>query len=890
MNIDLANRLRIVSGLSLAALLIIIALPFNAVGERKDWVALYGPCPTGIDTLMAERYALTVECRVADMNVMRLINPDFLWFFYISIEDAPSSARLAYCDSLARRDGVNPEVFYMHYWDYTEVELQGDTLVCPGLANATTYEDTVLSRVPIYYSNRSRSLNNLNSPHTRQYDKMWACEVLSTLPENYHVTSTVGYYDGIAWDNGSWCMFNTGRRVVGGQIAEHPTHANIGDVGCYGSGWWWEACLKPFYQSFVDTVNQAPNWHPDGKPKYSLPNIANSWTDDYATAGVAHFLGSEFVPRWDWRHIFVLDYSRRDSLSHESGVSLLYSSLTNTELSYYGYEGTYTHKEAMMNNLALHYVFSSPSSHLFHMPHTGVNPSQDGWDTLTWIGAMDYDLGDRLQSRYQLVEEGTDGRGYTYRIYSRQYQNGRVLFRTRGQYYEHFDQQTNVTLQLGGTYRELLPNGNQGNTVTSIGFRNGQGRIMIPYATNDSIPPAEINDFGAEIGSAPGSIRLHWTETGDDGMSGTASYTVIRYSTAGPITTGNWSRARVVANPPVPSTPNVIVQYDIQNLTAGEYYYLGLQTYDDAGRSSGLATTESYARGIKRPVPLFTNIDSAAAEVEVGCASINSYLTFAYEFALDTVNQFPYVSNRSPTLELSDTSVLFDSLQHGVSYYWSCRTVDVGGTDSSTWSAVTHFTLESGIIVEDLTLAHLLNPREGDTVFQSQTSFEVDYVPGLATVYFQTDEDPGFGSPLESGPMPVAAGNPTVWQPAIEVDSSGTHYWRASADNSTWTESISYYLLTENLALGLPASHKPYPYPNPFNLNQVDYVTFTDLPANSTLNIMTLMGYRVRQLVSEAGEDVMWYGRNEDGDSMASAVYLWHIEGTTYSGKVILVR
>lgn len=870
--------------------LLFIGLMYSSLvaGEsRRDYVVMYGPAVPGMDTLMANRYELTVEARVESMNVIRRIKPDFLWFHYISIEDAATSGRKNYIDSLMILNGVDLETLYMHYWDYTEVTLQGTTLICPGLANAVTRQDTIDSRIPIYYSNRARALNNLYSPYVRQYDKMYACKVLSTLPYNYGVTSTVGYLDGIFWDNGSWCLYNTGQRIIGGQIAEHPTHANLGDIGCNGSQWWWESCLKPFYQAFVDTLNQSSSWHPDGKQKYSMPNIANSWTDDYVTAGTAHFLCAEFVPRWDMRDMFVTAYGTHDSLAHENGVKLLYSSLTNTTLDYY--EGSYTHEEAIVNNLALFYVFSSPSSYQFHMPHTGVNPNQDGWDSLTWIGAMDYDIGESFQFHYVEEASGVDGRGYTYNIYSRVVQNAKVFFRTRGNYNQHFDDLTNVTLQLNGSYRELLPSGNLGNPVSSIGFRNGTGRIMIPFASDDSIPPANINDLESEIGSIPGSILLNWTETGDDSLIGVASYTVIKYSTSSPITESNWAQANLVPSPPVPSTPEVAVQFEIQNLTEGQFYYVAIQTYDDAGQGSGLATTSGFARGIKRPTPLFTNIDTINAEVEVGCSTVNSYLTLTYEFALDTVNQFPGVSNRSPTLQLSDTSALFDNLVDGVQYHWSCRAMDVGGTDSSNWSGVTSFYLDSGVSVPDLTVAELISPQEGDTMFQSQISFSVDYILGLTTVYFQVDDNPDFNSPLESGSSPVTAGYATVWHPAMDIDTSGTYYWRASADNLNWTESISFYLAQETIVLEAEGAN-PYPFPNPFNLTTTDHVTFTDMPVSSNLNILTMLGHRVRRLTSIDGEDIMWDGRNEDGKRVASAVYLWYIEDTNVSGKLVLVR
>jgi hypothetical protein len=196
--------------------------------------------------------------------------------------------------------------------------------------------------------------------------------------------------------------------------------------------------------------------------------------------------------------------------------------------------------------------------------------------------------------------QGVDGKGYSYTIYSRQYQNGKVFFRTRGNYNEDFDVSTAVGLELGGTYQELLSDGSLGIPSSSATFRNGQGRIMVSFSSDDSIPPGAINGFGAEPGDAPGSIRLSWTETGDDGYTGNATYTSVKYSTD-PITADNWIQATAVPNPPTPSTPNQTVAFDIQGLTPGGFYYIGLQTYDEAGLGSGIAVTSSLAKSDESP-------------------------------------------------------------------------------------------------------------------------------------------------------------------------------------------------------------------------------------------------------------------------------------------------
>jgi hypothetical protein len=93
-----------------------------------------------------------------------------------------------------------------------------------------------------------------------------------------------------------------------------------------------------------------------------------------------------------------------------------------------------------------------------------------------------------------------------------------------------------------------------------------------------------------------------------------------------------------------------------------------------------------------------------------------------------------------------------------------------------------------------------------------------------------------------------------------------------------------------------PASYALHQnYPNPFNpATTIQY----DLKnaADVTLNVYNLLGQKIRTLVSEnqpAGyREVVWDGRNDDGVSVASGIYIYRIEAGDFvqTRKMVLMR
>ncbi len=86
------------------------------------------------------------------------------------------------------------------------------------------------------------------------------------------------------------------------------------------------------------------------------------------------------------------------------------------------------------------------------------------------------------------------------------------------------------------------------------------------------------------------SVMLHWTATGDDGMTGQASRYDLRISTSAVTTdTLSWWNAATVVNMTgkVPSAPGTADSVSVPNLTQGLRYYAILKVGDEVPNWSG---------------------------------------------------------------------------------------------------------------------------------------------------------------------------------------------------------------------------------------------------------------------------------------------------------------
>jgi len=116
--------------------------------------------------------------------------------------------------------------------------------------------------------------------------------------------------------------------------------------------------------------------------------------------------------------------------------------------------------------------------------------------------------------------------------------------------------------------------------------------ITITTVPNDQIPPAPVSDLQANTGIIDGSISLNWTATGDDSLVGTASAYEIRYSTQ-TLTALNWASATLWLSPPTPSVSGAVDSVVLTGLNPGQFYWIGVQSFDEALNPSGISNISS---------------------------------------------------------------------------------------------------------------------------------------------------------------------------------------------------------------------------------------------------------------------------------------------------------
>jgi len=92
--------------LLILGIFLIFCGPSIIAGEtRNDFLVMYGQAGAVKDSIIAQRYSISIGGWCSDLNIIRPINPNFKSFHYISIQDMPPSEsgdeRRRFFDSLA---------------------------------------------------------------------------------------------------------------------------------------------------------------------------------------------------------------------------------------------------------------------------------------------------------------------------------------------------------------------------------------------------------------------------------------------------------------------------------------------------------------------------------------------------------------------------------------------------------------------------------------------------------------------------------------------------------------------------------------------------------------------------------------------------------------------
>ena len=488
-----------------------------AVDNLKHALLYYtgaeGP-PDSINVLVAERYMIGVTGLGIASNAVTIkdSNPDFQWYTYNSCSDTDISGD-SYEDSLigsvTSTHGWDHDVAFIHYYDDTETILQGETLSVPGWIGGSA-DSIHKARVPVYWSDLSRRVMNFSTFEGSQTNK----EVIIKFTVDRVFDGTELYPDGVFLDNCAAELYNYGQIIEGGHVYEAPEHPKIGTNDF--QEWWWNGDgaygLGDFLTVLKDTMEVSSTWSQDSKQKYVMMNVANVWTDSYASKDVANILFLEFQydPVRNPGQNAVQDAWRRDTVAYNAGISSFYSPCMKRTAP--GYPGEISYGQALLGSLAWCLTTRTDSSWLFLM---GTNaPETAGWDTLCWRGCVDtvqtY-LGSPVDDPY-IYQDGTDPLNNAYKVWGRNYDNGLVLVRPRGAWDEGITEETAVWVVLDSSLHVMDPDGVIGSPVDSISMRNGSGAIL----RGDAGPPPPddppIAEFVGDPVYGPAPLTVNFTD------------------------------------------------------------------------------------------------------------------------------------------------------------------------------------------------------------------------------------------------------------------------------------------------------------------------------------------------------------------------------------------
>ena len=118
------------------------------------------------------------------------------------------------------------------------------------------------------------------------------------------------------------------------------------------------------------------------------------------------------------------------------------------------------------------------------------------------------------------------------------------------------------------------------------------------FILEDTLAPAAITDLSAATGSTTGTIDLSWTAPGDDGMNGTATSYLVRYSASEINSEFDWDSATPVSSGvPTPQATGATETMAVPGLTAGTTYFFAVRAEDEIPNLGQLSNSPSAVAG-----------------------------------------------------------------------------------------------------------------------------------------------------------------------------------------------------------------------------------------------------------------------------------------------------
>ncbi|MFH2035001.1 MAG: discoidin domain-containing protein [Candidatus Zixiibacteriota bacterium] len=252
---------------------------------------------------------------------------------------------------------------------------------------------------------------------------------------------------------------------------------------------------------------------------------------------------------------------------------------------------------------------------------------------------------------------------------------------------------------------------------------------------------------------------------------------------------------------------------------------------------------------------------------------------------LETWSGLP-LYNKSPVPDSAGRSQVFfiDSVFDPYrAYYIAMKACDELEHESGLSNVCMVYPSQGSITLEENSYGFALaTPGDNGTVNSLKPTFVVHNADSLLTntYFFEFSLDESFtGSVISSGPISQNDIEITTWRPAENLSTETTYYWRAKVNNADFAEPWSFSIV--------PIAHA---FPNPFALAENDYLTIAGLPEGASLSILSVSGSTIKMWSNISGGEIQWDGTNESGETVASGVYLWNLEGSDVNGKIVVIR
>ncbi|MBI5266875.1 MAG: fibronectin type III domain-containing protein [candidate division Zixibacteria bacterium] len=144
----------------------------------------------------------------------------------------------------------------------------------------------------------------------------------------------------------------------------------------------------------------------------------------------------------------------------------------------------------------------------------------------------------------------------------------------------------------------------------------------------------------------------------------------------------------------------------------------------------------------------------------------------------------------------------------------------------------------------------------------------------------------GNATQVTAEPSPQTPGSTQLYEVSGLTTGVQCYFAMKTADAAgNWSElsNVASYVIGQPLP-----SDAVRPSQNPFRLSQTSEISFSGAPGD--LTIATLSGEVVRRWENNSSAEIIWDGRNQSGQAVATGIYLWYANNGAARGKVVLVR